>query len=270
MKSPINLQAYKQRHGHDIDGVRPVMIPSDDGMWFSRSEVELAFRSNGMTDEDKRQIVEEYDAAMCASNEAGYAGITAADTIRYLIQRAEAAEEEIARRDAAAGEPVGLVEFSDYMTAEELAGMKPRRVAVKELFEGGLKVGDHLYTAAPPAVLPPERVSLNNGVIGFDECYNQCRADALVLGAQPQEPVVVSDDVLREVIRAWISAPYPGPCVYEKMRKALGAQPAAQPFCFIHADDLQMLATSGQCLAHAPGFIENGTNAVALYRGGDQ
>lgn len=40
-----------------------------------------------MTDEDKQQIVEEYNAAMYASNEAGYAGITAAETIRYLIQR---------------------------------------------------------------------------------------------------------------------------------------------------------------------------------------
>lgn len=72
------------------------------------------------------------------------------------MKRALKAEMEIARRDAAAGEPVGLVEFSDYMTAEELAGMKPRRVAVKELLEGALKVGDHLYTAAPPAVLPAE------------------------------------------------------------------------------------------------------------------
>ncbi|MCS3605285.1 hypothetical protein [Erwinia rhapontici] len=39
------------------------------------------------------------------------------------------------------------------------------------------------------------------------------------------QSAVVSDDVLREVVRAWVAAPYPGPYVYEKMRKALGAQP---------------------------------------------
>lgn len=36
---------------------------------------------------------------------------------------------------------------------------------------------------------------------------------------------VISDDALREAVRAWLSAPYPGPYVYGKMRKALGAQP---------------------------------------------
>lgn len=149
--------------------------------------------------------------------------------LSIATRRYELAEEEIARRDAAAGEPVGLLEFSDYMTAEELAGMKPRRVAVKELFEGGLKVGDHLYTAAPPAVLPPEMKPEPEkyDVIdhGFITGYNQCRAEALALGAPPQKPAVVSDDALREVIRIWQRSGCPSPEVYSQMREALGAQP---------------------------------------------
>ena len=34
------FQAYKQRQAHDIDGVRPVMIPDDDGDWVSRHTAE--------------------------------------------------------------------------------------------------------------------------------------------------------------------------------------------------------------------------------------
>lgn len=48
MKGFPHLQAYTQRHGHDINGVRPVMIPSDDGMWLSRLDVEQLLHHNGM------------------------------------------------------------------------------------------------------------------------------------------------------------------------------------------------------------------------------
>lgn len=52
-----------------------------------------------------------------------------------------------------------------------------------------------LYTAAPPGVLPPEMKPEPEkyDVIdhGFIAGYNQCRADALALGAQPQKPVVL-------------------------------------------------------------------------------
>lgn len=123
----------------------------------------------------------------------------ASDNAVTWMKRALKAEIEIARRDAAASEPVGLVEFSDYMTAEELAGMKPRRVSVKELFEGALKVGNHLYTAAPPAVLPPEMKPEPEkyDVIdhGFITGYNQCRAEALALGAPPQKPVAEVEEL---------------------------------------------------------------------------
>lgn len=36
----IKLQAFKQRQGHDIGGVRPVMIPDDAGEWVSRHDAE--------------------------------------------------------------------------------------------------------------------------------------------------------------------------------------------------------------------------------------
>ena len=40
MDKGIKLQAYKQRHGHDINGVRPVMIPDESGDWVSRFDAE--------------------------------------------------------------------------------------------------------------------------------------------------------------------------------------------------------------------------------------
>lgn len=40
MDKGIKLQAYKQRHGHDINGVRPVMIPDESGEWVSRFDAE--------------------------------------------------------------------------------------------------------------------------------------------------------------------------------------------------------------------------------------
>lgn len=153
------------------------------------------------------------------------------DTLQRAVDNLDAERDvlraELARRDAAASEPVALQVLGD---SGKWMDCRSREFAEAQGFVEFRK----LYTAAPPAVLPPEMKPEPEkyDVIdhGFIAGYNQCRADAL----------------------------------------ALGAQPAAQPFCFIHADDLQMLATSGQCLAHAPGFIENGTDAVALYRGGDQ
>ncbi len=49
-----------------------------------------------------QEIISEYNAAMFASNEAGYAGITAEQTIRYLTERAEKAEAEVQRLNATA------------------------------------------------------------------------------------------------------------------------------------------------------------------------
>jgi hypothetical protein len=36
----LKFQAYSQRYGHDINGIRPVMIPDEHGEWVSRHEAE--------------------------------------------------------------------------------------------------------------------------------------------------------------------------------------------------------------------------------------
>lgn len=51
-----------------------------------------AFRALEQRSEENQEVIEEYNAAMCVSNEAGYAGVTAAQTIRHLMERAEAVE----------------------------------------------------------------------------------------------------------------------------------------------------------------------------------
>lgn len=173
-----------------------------------------------MTDEDKQQIVEEYNAAMCASNEAGYAGITAAETIRYLIQRAEAAEAEIARRDAAASEPADRI-------VDDGCGQQIGGVGVSDQLNCVWPIGTKFYTAAPPAVvsddalreviriwqrsdcpspevysqmrdalgaqpavLPPEMIADETSMMSEHAAYwyNKGRADTAVLCAQPQKP----------------------------------------------------------------------------------
>jgi hypothetical protein len=132
------------------------------------------------------------------------------------------AEAEIARRDAAANKPVG---YTDVRRLEALS----RGFVVSVCPDARQIEPIPLYTAAAPDVLPTEKLSLNNGVVGFDEGYNQCRTDALALGAQPQKLVVVSDDVLREVIRIWQRSDFPSPEVYSQMRDALSAQSAGLP-----------------------------------------
>lgn len=48
-------------------------------------------------------------------------------------------------------EPVAVVEPSDYVTAAQLVGEGPARKAVRELYEGALRIGDKLYRHAQPA-----------------------------------------------------------------------------------------------------------------------
>lgn len=49
------------------------------------------------------------------------------------------------------GEPVAIVEPSDYVTAAQLVGEESLRKAVRELYEGALRIGDKLYRHAQPA-----------------------------------------------------------------------------------------------------------------------
>lgn len=47
-------------------------------------------------------------------------------------------------------EPVAIVEPSDYVTAAQLVGDESLRKAVRELYEGALRIGDKLYRHAQP------------------------------------------------------------------------------------------------------------------------
>lgn len=54
--------------------------------------------------------------------------------------------DDAANREA---QPVAIVESSDYVKAAQITGDEPRGKAVKELYEGALIIGQHLYTAQP-------------------------------------------------------------------------------------------------------------------------
>lgn len=112
-------------------------------------------------------------------------------------QKLEAAERErdelraeIARRDAAAGEP-DYWQFKSVSSDWIGIGESGMRQAVSE----GVEVRP-LYTAAPPGVLPPEKPV----VFGSDLCqdienygYNLALADTRKLGAQQQKVVELPD-----------------------------------------------------------------------------
>lgn len=61
------------------------------------------------------------------------------------------ARECLANREA---QPVAIVESSAYVTAAQIIGDEPPMKAVKELYEGALVIGQHIYTTPPaPAVV---------------------------------------------------------------------------------------------------------------------
>ncbi|WP_227648291.1 hypothetical protein [Klebsiella pneumoniae] len=85
-------------------------------------------------------------------------------------ERIELAQIALAAMDS---EPVAVVEPSDYVTAAQLVGEESLRKAVRELYEGALRVGDKLYRHAQPApvvpdsyVMVPMRLTAENGAKG--------------------------------------------------------------------------------------------------------
>ncbi len=61
---------------------------------------------------------------------------------------------ELQERRKADSEPVAIVEPSDYVTAAQLVGEESLRKAVRELYEGALRIGDKLYRHAQQPVVP--------------------------------------------------------------------------------------------------------------------
>ncbi|HCA8418753.1 TPA: hypothetical protein MYH88_001008 [Klebsiella pneumoniae] len=59
--------------------------------------------------------------------------------------------DELQARRKADSEPVAIVEPSDYVTAAQLVGEESLRKAVRELYEGALRIGDKLYRHAQPS-----------------------------------------------------------------------------------------------------------------------
>ncbi|MCE9941749.1 hypothetical protein [Serratia liquefaciens] len=79
---------------------------------------------------------------LCKLEDVGGTGAT----IRKLIDMVRAANRE--------AQPVAIVESSAYVTAAQIIGDEPPMKAVKELYEGALVIGQHLYTAPQaPAVV---------------------------------------------------------------------------------------------------------------------
>ncbi|HHG1934765.1 TPA: hypothetical protein ACPUSE_004306 [Klebsiella pneumoniae] len=95
------------------------------------------------------------------------------------------------------GEPVAIVEPSDYVTAAQLVGEESLRKAVRELYEGALRIGDKLYRHAQQPVVPEEMTIMDackfvQDMRLFDDVsvivmrtWNACRA--AMLAATPQE-----------------------------------------------------------------------------------
>lgn len=63
---------------------------------------------------------------------------------------------ELQERRKADSEPVAIVEPSDYVTAAQLVGEESLRKAVRELYEGALRIGDKLYRHSQQPVVPDE------------------------------------------------------------------------------------------------------------------
>jgi hypothetical protein len=95
----------------------------------------------------------------------------AAFAVRDVISQRDSALAEL--KELREQKPVAEVEHSDFITAEELVNGLPRKIAVKQLFNGALKFGDKLYAApvaqsrdsAEPAdhVLMPKSLTAENG-----------------------------------------------------------------------------------------------------------
>ncbi|CAI1094609.1 hypothetical protein [Serratia grimesii] len=75
------------------------------------------------------------------------------DACSVLDASVSMARELLANREE---QPVAIVESSDYVTAAQITGDEPRRKAVKEMFEGALVIGQHLYAAQPAPAVPVE------------------------------------------------------------------------------------------------------------------
>lgn len=119
------------------------------------------------------------------------------------LKRAMTAEAEIARRDAAAGEPVAYQIHSDLEGWRECTPERYAEVSTRPLVDGKYSGGwlvRKLHTAAQPAMLPPPMTYANALKVSdwkndqasiWTEGANWMREQCFALDAQPQKPVVL-------------------------------------------------------------------------------
>ena len=115
------------------------------------------------------------------------------------VQYGAKLEAELARRDAAASEPVAWTDDNGLHLLKETVG-----VMVQPTQDRGGNIS--LFTAAPPAVLPPEKpvhTDLSRTDIMKNIAYNQALNDVKELGAQPQKPVVLQGGRLKPDGKFW-------------------------------------------------------------------
>ncbi|EDT4843620.1 DUF551 domain-containing protein [Salmonella enterica subsp. enterica serovar Javiana] len=106
------------------------------------------------------------------------------DTANHVISRDNTSPysenlRELARIALAAleAEPIGAFHIADQQVGGTSDYIKDGEWPIDN---GVIEV----YAAPPVLVVPEERPSLNNGIVGFDEGWNACRADMLQ-GAEP-------------------------------------------------------------------------------------
>lgn len=123
-----------------------------------------------------------------------------------LLKKYEPLEAELRLRDAATGEPLptqlvyssALPKFigdTDEIESYScfISGKTPPRKTMTEAYADAKQVCGELYTAAQPAVLPPDITFESKGFVSLtseDFAYNRALEDARKLGAQPQKSVI--------------------------------------------------------------------------------
>lgn len=126
---------------------------------------------------ENQEIINEYEAAMFAANEAGYAGMTAEQVIRSLAERAEAAEAKLEMQ-----KPVA------WTSQANLDTLKSEQCKTLEFMTGDKSIYSNpvpLFTPAAPAVslaelVPDKEIEIGvNGRLYFNEGWNACRAAIL-------------------------------------------------------------------------------------------
>lgn len=153
---------------------------------------------------EKQEILNEYEAAMFAANESGYAGMTAEQVIRSLIERAEAAEEWVKTAERTMDYQAGVItelgiraEAAEAKLAElekqQAVGTARMELTIgkeglryyqcfvdmrPDLVVAELNTGMELFTCPAPVVnlaeLVEDESTLNAGVNALVDCLEDC------------------------------------------------------------------------------------------------